>query len=382
MKKVKLVRITTVPISLRLLLKGQLREMNKHFDVIAISSPGDDLNKFELEEHVKTIPIKMERRPSMYQDIISLLKMIQIIRAISPQIVHTHTPKAGFIGMVASRIVGVKVRLHTVAGIPWIGEKGIRRFVLWLIEYLTYSVSTHVYCNSFHLMNFIINNKLIKPTKISVLGNGSSNGIDTDYYKLSNEVEVEAQLLRAKFGLTDEKVILFVGRKVKDKGVEELVKAFLVLKGKHNIKLLLVGPLEHNLDPLSDYISEVIKNDSSIINVEFVEDVRPYMAISYLLAFPSHREGFPNVPIQACSIGLPCVVSDINGCNEIIISEFNGLIFPVKDEKALAKSIEMLLNDINLRNKLGSNGRDLMRQNYDQKKIWGELIKEYNSYMN
>lgn len=382
MKKAKLVRITTVPISFRLLLKGQLKKMSSYFDVVAISSPGIDLKKVYEEEDVPTVSIKMERKPSILKDFISLFKMIYHLNQIKPDIVHTHTPKAGFIGITASKIVGIKIRLHTVAGIPWIDAKGIRRKILWFIEFITYKFSTHIYCNSFQLMNFIINNKLISPSKISVLENGSSNGINTEYFDLNNDVKLISNSLINKYELQDYKVILFVGRKVRDKGIEELVEAFLLLKKvNYKIKLMLVGPLEHSLDPISNSITEIIKNDPDIINIDYVDDVRPYMALSYLLAFPSHREGFPNVPMQACALGLPCVVSDINGCNEIIINEKNGLIFTAKNHKALSEAIEKLLLNSELYHFLKSNARNIIKEKYDQNNLWNALISEYNKYL-
>ena len=377
----KLLRITTVSMSFRLLLRGQLQFLSYHFDTHAASAPGWELDDLLTHEKTRVHSVKMERPPAPKQDLASLFKLRKLITNLKPQIVHTHTPKAGLLGMLAGYLCHVPVRLHTVAGIPWMESAGKKRKLLQLMEKLTYRFATHVYSNSFALKDFILKNCLLPEHKISVIANGSSNGINTEWYNRSAEVLHSAEMLKNKLRITDEKVILFVGRLVKDKGIQELVEAFQEIRPKHRVKLLLVGPLEKDRDPLSSWAEDLLSNDPNIITTGYVNDVRPYIAMSHLLAFPSYREGFPNVPMQAGSMGLPSVVTDINGCNEIIENEVNGLIVPPKSTNALTKAISRLLEDQNLYDYLASNARPMIVSRFDQQDFWNALLDEYNHHL-
>ena len=378
MNKFKLVRITTVPISLKKLLSGQLEFMSKFYDVTAISSVDKSLKEYYNKHGIRFVGVNMKRKPSPLYDIFSLIKLIYKLYKLKPHIIHTHTPKAGLLGMMASRFLGVKIRLHTVAGIPWIEKKGLIRFIYKTIESITYKSATHVYSNSFALQKFILNENLLDKNKISVIYNGSSNGINTDWFKITKQIEDNKNSIINDFNLRNHKVIIFVGRLVKDKGIEELVTAFKELcEESFKIKLLLVGPFEHNLDPISNEILEIIKNHKNIICTDYIEDVRPYFLASDILTFPSYREGFPNVPLQAASMELPCIVSNINGCNEIIIDRYNGLVVEPRSYLSLKNAIKELILDQNLYNHLKSNCRKSILNKFDQTQFWHHLQYEY-----
>jgi glycosyltransferase involved in cell wall biosynthesis len=323
----------------------------------------------------------MERVPSPLKDIRSLFKLIFLIHTLKPQIVHSHTPKAGLLGMLAAYICRVPVRLHTVAGIPWMESTGIKKFFLRHLEKLTYFSSTHVYSNSFTLKKFILSEKLLPNRKISVIANGSSNGIDTTKFQRTKEVLQKAEILKQKLGLTNEKVIIFVGRLVKEKGIEELLHAFIELEKHHNVKLLLVGPYEKQRDPIGAWAEELIKNSQNILSTGFVKDVKPYFAISDILAFPSYREGFPNVPMQAGAMGLPAVVTNINGCNEIISSGVNGLIVSPKSSSELHDALNDLLTNDAFYDKLAKQSRIFICKKFDQKELWLKLKDEYYNHL-
>lgn len=377
----RLLRITTVSITLSVLLRWQLRFMNKYFETHAASAPGKELFELKSEENTIFHAIPMERTPSLITDLKSLFNMRKLMGSVRPDIVHTHTPKGGLLGMMAAWFSRVPVRLHTVAGIPWMESEGKRRKILKAIEKLTYRFATHVYSNSFALRAFILENRLLSPSKISVIANGSSDGINTEWYKCSAEMFHSAETLKRELGITDESVILFVGRLVKDKGIEELLKAFQEIRPRHRVKLLLVGPLEKERDPLSSWAEALLNDDPNIITTGYVNDVRPYIAMSHLLAFPSYREGFPSVPMQAGAMGIPSVVTDINGCNEIIEHEVNGLIVPPKSTKALIKAIRRLLQDQILYDDLASNARPMIVSRFDQQVFWNALLEEYISHL-
>jgi glycosyltransferase involved in cell wall biosynthesis len=379
----KLIRITTVPVSLSVLLKDQLRYMSDHFDVLAVSSPDKILEHVGVREGVRTAPIAMTRAITPMKDLKALWQLYKLLKKEKPAIVHTHTPKAGLLGMMASRLAGVPIRLHTVAGLPLMENTGLTRKVLDFVERLTYRCATGVYPNSKHLSDFIIDNRFCNTNKLKVLGNGSSNGINTRFFQPTEELDKAACELRKKHGLTDKHfVFVFVGRLVKDKGIEELVEAYSQLKKKHpHIKLLLVGPYEPERDPLMPETRENIEKDDSIIKAGFQSDVRPYLMISQALAFPSYREGFPNVPMQAGCFNLPAIVTDINGCNEIIEDGKNGLIIPTKNVPGLYRAMERLLTDPALYLTLQSNARQTIVDRYEQKYLWELLLKEYHDQL-
>jgi len=375
----KIIRITTVPVSLKVLLRGQLKFVNNHYDVIAVSSSGPELTEVEELEGIRTYPVEMSRKISPFRDILSICRLYKIFKKETPQIVHTHTPKAGFVAITAAFLAGVPNRLHTVAGLPLMETKGIKRIILLVVERFTYRLSTIVLPNSAGLRNFILSNRLTANSKLRILGNGSSNGINLEYFKTSESVKEQSDIIKEKYGLNGRFIYLFIGRLVSHKGLNELVSSFMEISKKFpQTVLLLVGEFEDNLDPLS---ADTRRNMShaSIIHVGYQSDIRPFLEISDVFVFPSYREGFPNVVLQACAFNLPCIVTDISGSNEIIKNNENGLIVDPKDEKKLINAMELLYTDSNLRKVLGEKNRIIIENKFDQTFVWGNLINLYDS---
>ncbi len=381
MSKPTIIRITTVPQSLAGLLKGQLRFMNQYFDVIGISSPGDNLEQVKKQEGIEVMGLEMTRRISPLKDLLALWRLIRIIKNIKPQIVHTHTPKAGTLGMVAAFLAGVPIRLHTVAGLPLMEATGLKRLLLDIVEKLTYTCATRVYPNSIGLSEYIVKERYCKNNKLKVIGNGSSNGINVSYFS-QREVDHNYLIsLREKYKINREHVVFcFVGRIVADKGINELVAAFLeIYKHDQNTCLLLVGSFEKDLDRLTDETEKLISIHPGIVWVGYQKDVRPFLVISDIFTFPSYREGFPNVIMQAGAMTLPCIVSDINGCNEIITNGVNGLVIPPKNSEALYRAMKYLLMNKKCRKELAANARQLVVDRYDRQYVWDQLLTEYQS---
>ena len=375
----KLFRVTTVPESLNILLRGQHKFMSTNgFEVIGISSAGNALYEVSQEEEIRVIEINMSRKITPIKDFLSVYNLYKLIKKEKPIIVHSHTPKAGAVAMMAAKIANVPIRLHTVAGLPLMEAKGIKRKLLNFVEKVTYACATKVYPNSKGLYDFIVEEELISSKKMKIIANGSSNGIDTSYFDSEriSEKQREEFLTRLIIQKKDF-VFIFVGRLVGDKGINELIDAFARIKDS-NVKLLLVGGLESDLDPLkSETIHEIDKN-KNIISVGFQKDVRPYFAISHCLVFPSYREGFPNVVLQAGAMGLPSIVSNINGCNEIIQEGINGSIIPSKDRESLYTVMHKIISDEAWRKQLAGNARDIIVSHYEQKLVWDALLIEYN----
>ena len=374
----KLFRVTTVPESLNILLRGQHKFMSKNgFEVIGISSAGNALIEVSQEEEIRVIEINMSRKITPIKDFLSVYNLYKLIKKEKPIIVHSHTPKAGVVAMMAAKIANVPIRLHTVAGLPLMEAKGIKRKLLNFVEKVTYACATKVYPNSKGLYDFIVEEELISSIKMKIIANGSSNGIDTSYFDSERISENQREEFLTRLNIQKKDfVFVFVGRLVGDKGINELIDAFARIKDS-NVKLLLVGGLESDLDPLkSETIHEIDKN-KNIISVGFQKDVRPYFAISHCLVFPSYREGFPNVVLQAGAMGLPSIVSNINGCNEIIQEGINGSIIPSKDRESLYTVMHKIISDEAWRKQLAGNARDIIVSHYEQKLVWDALLIEY-----
>lgn len=376
--KNKLIRITTVPISLKNLLKGQHRFMSENgFEVIGVSSEGQELQEVQNEEGIRTVALEMTRKISLFKDLKSLRDFYKLCKKEKPNIVHSHTPKAGIIGMLGAKLAGVPHRLHTVAGLPLMETTGTKRKVLDFVEKLTYSCATKVYPNSKGLYDFIVENKYTSTEKLKVIGEGSSNGIDTNHFNPNQISEEQKENLKNQLGIKKvDFVFIFVGRLVGDKGINELTQAFSKLKTQ-NSKLVLVGSLESELDPLQPETSKEIETNPNIIAVGYQKDVRPYFAISDCLTFPSYREGFPNVVMQAGAMGLPSIVSDINGCNEIIVEGKNGTIIPVKNSEAISEVMQKMMIDKLYYEQLKANARPMIESKYEQNVVWKAILQEY-----
>jgi glycosyltransferase involved in cell wall biosynthesis len=378
----KLVRITTVPLSLDKLLDGQLRFMNDFYDVTAISSEKQYLEKIGKKEGVAVFHLEMTRKITPFRDLSAVWKLYRFLKKHKPFIVHTHTPKAGIVGMLAAKLAGVRHRLHTVAGLPLLETAGAKRKMLDYVEKMTYSCATNVYPNSYGLLEINKQNNYCPAKKLKVLANGSSNGIDTGHFSAMHFSAGQNTALRHSLGIEeDDFVFVFVGRLVGDKGINELVWAFDRLTNeKRNVKLLLVGPSENHLDPLEHATLQMMAANKNIIQTDFQPDVRPYFAISDALAFPSYREGFPNVVMQAGAMGLPCIVTDINGCNEIISDGENGLIIPVKNTEMLADAMLKCLAEKSLFDQMRKHARPQIVSRYEQHKVWEAILAEYRTF--
>jgi len=375
----KLVRITTVPISLEKLLENQARFFKTFYSVTLVSSQKEQLQRLAKEQGVNHFSLEMTRKITPLHDLRCLLQLIRFLRKDKPHIVHTHTPKAGIVGMLAAFITGVPLRMHTVAGLPLMEAKGLKKSILYAVERLTYRCATHVYPNARGLMDFIQEKKLAGKTPLKCIGNGSSNGIDLTYFNPERVSKEQEMSFREKWNISkDDFVFLFIGRLVGDKGVNELVAAFEQLANKiPNAKLLLVGPQEPTLDPLKQVTIASIEKNPKIVSTAYQQDVRPFLKIAQVFVFPSYREGFPNVVLQAGAMGIPCIVSDINGCNEIIENEVNGLIVPPKSIQPLSEKMYSLYKDPEKRAIFIDRTKERIATNFERTHYWKLLLEEY-----
>lgn len=279
--------------------------------------------------------------------------------------------------MLASWLLRIPVRLHTVAGLPIMESEGARKRILGFTEVLTYASATQVYPNSTGLLNYMVSHWPAYSKKFKIIGRGSTNGINTQVFARDEAILGNALHIRQKYHLKDT-TFVFIGRIVKDKGIVELLDAFRLFTAHRPASLILVGDFEPDLDPIPNEYIDYINSSESIHAVGFQKDVKPWLAASDIFVFPSYREGFPNVVLQACSMQLPCIVTDIPGSREAVIDNYSGLIVPPKNATALAEAMKILAGDVAKRSVFAENARDFVVKNFEQQYLWNELLKEYN----
>ncbi len=379
----RLVRITTLPVSMQVLLKGQMRYMKENgFDVTMISSDGPEVEALKAQEQCPHMSVQLTRKISPLTDLISFIRLVKIFRKIKPDIVHTHTPKAGLLGMWAAWIAAVPVRLHTIAGLPWIETKGAMRMLLKFVEKLTAMPASQIFPNSFVQQQFLLEQG-IGTGKSKVLGRGSSNGINCAYFSKDIDQVAAASTLRASENMeAGAWVWIFVGRVVKDKGIGELLEAFETLNRQFpQDRLWLLGDEEPELDPLDEQHKKILHKHHAIRSWGFQKDIRPFLAAAEVLVFPSYREGFPNVPLQAGSMGCMLILSDINGCNEIVEHQVNGILVPVKNSSQLLSSMLSVRHDPEMKESFSQAIQQKIQTAYDQQTLWKILLEEYKNWL-
>lgn len=376
----KLIRITTAPISLKVLLAGQMRYMNENgFDVVMVSSDGPQLKDVLNNEHCRHEIIPMTRKITPFADVRCLWLLYRFFKKEKPDIVHSHTPKAGLLAMIAAKMAGVKIRIHTIAGLRFMTSRGMTRKVLVFMEKMTGRAATHVWPNSFSLLNYIQTNKLVSTSKLEVISQGSSNGINLKRFSASALQEEKMDEIK-KLIRYDEQLIYFlsVGRIVHDKGMDELLNAFIhIYKKNEKARLVLVGAFEDELDPVSDEARHILHTHPGVIQAGWNDAVEYFMHISFALVHPSHREGFPNVLLQAGAMLCPIVCSLIEGNVDIVAHEKTGLLFEVRNEKELQEKLEYALANPALMKQYAANLRQKIEQYFDQPIIHRELRKKY-----
>lgn len=371
--KPKVIRISTVPLSLHLLLQGQLRMLEEAYEVVAVSSPGQELEKVGEREGVRTLAVPMQRHIAPLKDCVALVKLVLLFHKEKPLIVHSLTPKAGLLAMMAAWICRIPIRMHTFTGLVFPSATGWKRHLLIATDRLTCACATYINPEGRgvkrDLERFGVTNQ-----QLHLIGNGNINGIDLSYFDRTPAVMAKAESYRKPTDF----VFCFVGRLVRDKGINELVAAFVRLQREFtNCRLWLVGDFDANLDPVAPETEAYIHKHPAIMFVGWQDDIRPFLVASDAFVFPSYREGFPNVVLQAGAMGLPCIVTDINGCNEIIENGNNGVIIPSRDSECLYQAMREFVSSPASVRKLAAAARPRIVRKYDRQMLWKALRDVY-----
>lgn len=357
--KKKIIRAVTVPQSLCFCREVMLKMRAQGYEMVAVTSPGPELDSLRTDDGFHCVAVPMKRHISPVSDIISLVRMIAVLIKEKPQVVHSMTPKAGLICMMAAWLTRVPVRIHTFTGLVWPTSTGIKRRLLMLTDWLTCACATHVIPEGKGVLHDLKSGGITrKPMR--VLGYGNVMGVDMEQFSPSR---IKAEKDTSVF------TFLFVGRIVGDKGINELVEAFVKLHHEHKAtRLLLVGNYEQNLDPVSEATRRLIDSTDAICapGPKRADQLVEAYASADCFVMPSYREGFPNTVLEAGAMGLPSIVTDINGSREIIEHGRNGIIVPPKDTPTLLQAMERMLTDAAMRSRMAQEARPMIASRFER----------------
>lgn len=378
----RLFHVVTVPLSLRF-LSGQVGYMKaRGYEVHVVASPGALLDEFAAREAVHAHAVPMSRRIDVASDLVALARLVALFRRHGPDIVHAHTPKGGLLGVLASTIAGVPVRIYHLRGLPIVTAIGPRRAVLAATERLSCGLSTRTLAVSPSLRRTAIELGLVDPGHVQVLLGGSGNGVDSRRRFRRSPDGARGAALRASLAIpSDAPVVGFVGRLVRDKGIVELEAAWRRIRERHpDAFLLLVGPEEPE-DPVPPEVLAALRSDARVRHVEFTEDMPSVYEAVDLLVLPTYREGFPNVLLEAAAMELPVVATEVDGCTDAVLPGSTGALVPPRDAESLGAATERYLGDASMARSHGVAARERVEREFDQERLWEALERTYRELL-
>ena len=363
-------------------MQGQLKFLNQYFEVVGLAADTGQLQQVAEREGIRVIDVPMHREIALGADWKCLWQLRRIFRNERPDVVHANTPKGSLLSMIAAKMAGVKTRIYLVTGLRYKGATGKKRWLLKNMERLTCRFATKVIPEGEGVKR-ILQEEHITQKPLQVVHYGNINGIDTQYFsRETTEAEHGSRdKIRERIGLKpDDFAFVFIGRMAHDKGMHELAEATRSLKDRYpQLKVILVGRFEQELDPIPEEDKDFLEHDEAVKFVGYQSDVRPFLLAADALAFPSYREGFPNVVMQAGALSLPLLVTDISGCTDIVTDGENGIVIPPRDAKALTDKMEYLMTHPEVCSQLADAARPSIMSRYEQKDLWQALLKMYNS---
>lgn len=372
MKK-KFCWITTSPLIVNFFLKDHLCLLAKEYDVTLLVNMIDRYDYLLDNLPCKVVSIPIRRKINFYWDVFALIKILFIIFKENFDIVVTIAPKAGLLGIIASRILGVKVRVHIFQGEVWFNKFGYHKLILMYIDKMISIMSSHIIVVSNSEKDFLIQEGIVDSNKATVIGSGSICGVDLCkfYFNLDARIRLRSELNIAinKF------VIIYLGRLTLDKGIYDLIESSKILFSKYrDIDLLLVGPDE-------EFCKEKIYKSLGIYTsririVDYTSQPEDYINAADLLCLPSHREGFGMVIIEAGSIGIPSVCSRIYGVSDAVIDGSTGLLFDTGNVNDLAQKIEYVYSHKDKAKEMGIEALNYAKKNFEKNLV----LKSYLQY--
>jgi len=363
-----------------LVLRGRLRALREAgFEVTLTASPGSKnlLWQTAKVEGVSARPLPMRRGIAPLADLLAALQLWLLLRRLRPTVTDFSTPKAGLLGNLVAWALGVPHRVYTLRGLKLESTIGVKMRLLLASERLSARCAHVVLCNSESLLKRAVELRIAPASKMRVLGDGSSNGVDTDRFSPGpSDIREELSLPGNQW------VIGFVGRLTTDKGVPELIEAFeLILLREPQSWLLLVGWFDEAEDALEERWRRRVLEHPRIRHAGYVMDTAPYYRAMDVLVLPTHREGFPNVALEASASGIPVIATASTGAMDAVVPEVTGLQIPVGDPIAIAGATLELLSDDQKRKRLGKAGRKWVLEHFSQERVLGLAVEFYKSLL-
>jgi glycosyltransferase involved in cell wall biosynthesis len=376
----RLVKIVTVPLSFHL-GRGHAAQFAKAgYEVHAVSSPGSLADEYSREEQVPLHPVPMARRIKPLADLVSFVRLYRTLKQLRPTVVQSGTPKAAVLGTLAAFLLRVRVRVYYVHGLPVLTAKGALRPVLLAVERMTCSAATHVICVSQSIRRELIAAGLCSPEKAVVLGHGSSNGIDTDVYDRARFTPEAIKATRGGFGIPEDALVVgYIGRIGREKGIGELREAWQSIRAAvPTAHLLIIGPDEPN-DPVAPAVLDALANDPRVHISGPDWNPAPLYAAMDLFCLPSHREGCPNVALEAAAMELPVVGFRVPGVTDAVVSGQTGELVEPHSAQQIAEAICKYFRQPSLRKRHGRAARKRVQTFFTREKVWAALTKFYLS---
>jgi len=361
-------------------LQGQLQYFQRRGFDVTVLCPKPRRAEWEVPrpEGISVVEVPMEREIAPLRDLVSLCRLWRTMRLLRPAVTNVGTPKAGLLGGFAAWVNRVPCRFYTLHGLRFETTKGLRRQLLIYAERLACRFAHRVVCVSHSVREKAIASGLASRGRTVVLGSGSCNGVDASRFATTPQRISQAAELRRQLGIPAQApIVLFVGRLTCDKGIPELMKAFLQLyKQFPDLWLLLVGCFEDE-DPLPVDIRTHLKTHPRVIFTGPAQDTAPYYALADVFVLPSHREGLPTVVLEAQAAGKPVVAASATGIVDLVTDGETGLLFPVDEVLALVEALAKLISDKALASKLARAGQEQVKRKFRQEQIWQALHREY-----
>ncbi len=377
----RLLIVVTHPKTALYLMRGQLAFLARRgFEVAVASAAGPELLDVARAEGLRTFSVPFRRELSPMTDLAAVLALVRVMRAFRPEIVSASTPKAGLLGMLAARIAGVPKRLLTIRGLRLETVSTLQRWILIRARRLAGRCAHQILCVSPSLRRRYLELGLAPADKTRVLGKGSSNGIDLARFDAA-DLDERAAALRAGLGIPESaEVVGFVGRLTRDKGIEDLAETFLdsLLPRRPGAFLVLVGDFEVG-DAIASETRDRLQRHPRVVCVGWTPDPIPYYRLFTVLAFPSYREGFPNVPLEAAAARLPVVGYAATGTVDAVVEGVTGTLVPVGARTALAERLTAYLDDPESRRLHGEAGRRRVEEVFRQERVWESWLEEYET---
>lgn len=363
----------TSPMSLMLMRGLPERLVNEGWAVTVVSSPGAELDELARSKGVRVHPLPMAREPSVLADARALVAWWRCLRALRPSVVLVGTPKAGMLGVLAGFLTGVPVRIYHLRGLRLETAHGVSRVVFRAVESLTLAAATSTIAVSSSLKSRVVALRLGRSRKITVLGLGSSNGVDVDRFHPAAGQDVRAS--REHLGLAlDVPVIGYVGRIHPDKGLETLADASAALtdRGIHH-QILVVGGTDH--PSAQELVRRFEDLEAKVVLPGAVVDTAPYYRVMDIHCLPTLREGFPNAVLEASASGVATVTTDATGAVDSAVPGRTGFIVPAQNSTALADALEEALTEPDELSRLARNARQWVIDNYSREHVQAELAR-------